>query len=201
MEFQLISDFETTRDGFNVELEKICQELEEFRAKRAAINEAIRLEQEAQNEVEFHRIHLTETDKEDINYLLSIKDKISNHEILPKLIWSEYLQKPFNQMLKNVVGNTSPKNVIYCIENISTHKKYIGKTKQEISKRWSDHIKTSLKDRESKVLYKNLFNHWDEFTFSILEEVENSDLLGEREKFYINFYQSNIYGYNMVNGG
>lgn len=183
------------------ELNKILAELNEWKAKRDAINEQIRKEEELANEIDFHRIHLSELDKKDIYYLLSIEDKITNKEILKKLIWSEYLQKPFNQMIKNVIGNNSCKNVIYCIENINNKKKYIGKTKQEVSKRWSDHVKSSLMNRESKILYKNLFNHWDEFTFSILEEVEDSELLGEREKFYINFYQSNIYGYNMINGG
>jgi len=47
-------------------------------------------------------------------------------------------------MTKNIFGNRSPKNVIYCIENITTHKKYIGKTSAEVTKRWTDHLKNSL---------------------------------------------------------
>jgi hypothetical protein len=46
-----------------------------------------------------------------------------------------------------------------------------------------------------------LFGHWDEFSFEILEKVSDESLLSSREKFYINFYQSNIYGYNMNSGG
>jgi hypothetical protein len=49
-------------------------------------------------------------------YLTSIIPKLRNHEIIYKLIWSEYLQKPFNTMIKNLFGGKIPKNVIYCIE-------------------------------------------------------------------------------------
>jgi len=76
--------------------------------------------------------------------LVSIESHIHHKEILYKLIWSEYIQKAFGQTLKNILGNRSPKNVIYCIENITTHKKYIGKTSAEVSKRWIEHIKNSL---------------------------------------------------------
>jgi len=92
-------------------------------------------------------------------------------------------------MINFVFGSKIPKNVIYCIEDINTHKKYIGKTSAEVSKRWTDHIKNSLNigtiKRQS--IHDALYNHWDEFTFTILEEVKD-DKLGDREKFYINFF-------------
>lgn len=201
MELQLISDFETTRDGFNIELARIKSELAEFKAKREAINEAIRLEEEEKNEFEFRRMHIPQADKDDIKYLLSIEDKITNKEILRKLIWTEYLQKPFGLMLKNVLGGRSPKNVIYCIENINTHKKYIGKTAGEVSKRWTEHIKSSLSigSISHQVIHDKLYAHWDEFAFSIVEEVKD-DKLSDREKFYISTFGSDKYGYNMKVG-
>lgn len=116
-------------------------------------------------------------------------------------MWSEYVQKPFQQMVKNIFGDEIPRNVIYCIENLENHKKYIGKTKQEISKRWSDHVKNSLLDRSKSNLYKALYGNWDKFMFTILEEVSDPDKLGERENYYINFFQTKSYGYNMTNGG
>ena len=105
-------------------------------------------------------------------------------------------------MLHNILGNRDPRNVIYCIENIKTGKKYIGKTSAEVSKRWTEHIKTSLNIGTVKTtnIHKALYNHWDEFIFYILAETEK-DKLSEMEKYYINFYESDKYGYNIKAGG
>ena len=94
--------------------------VEDFRRKREAINEAIRREAELENEENLHRIIISDFDKQDIEYLLSIESKIHNKELLHKLIWSEYIQRPFNLMIKAIFGNKVPKNVIYCIENRKT---------------------------------------------------------------------------------
>ena len=100
------------------------------------------------------------------------------------------------------MGNRNPKNVIYCIENINTGKKYIGKTSAEVSKRWTEHIKTSLNIGTIKTtnIHKALYNHWDEFIFYILTETEK-DKLSEMEKYYIKFYESDKHGYNIKAGG
>jgi len=184
------------------EYKYILEELEDYRSRRAAINEAIRREEELQNELDFHRIILSNNNKEDIGYLLSIEDKINNKALLRKLIWSEYLQKPFNKMINNLFGSSIPKNVIYCIENIENHKKYIGKTSALVSKRWTEHIKTSLNIGTAKrsYIHDNLFNNWDNFTFSIIEIVDKEEL-SEKEKYYIKFFETDKYGYNMNSGG
>jgi hypothetical protein len=43
--------------------------------------------------------------------------------------------------------------------------------------------------------YRGIWN----FTFEIVEEVPREKLT-EREKYYINFYESDIYGLNQKNG-
>lgn len=105
-------------------------------------------------------------------------------------------------MINSIFGSKVPKNVIYCIQNIETGKKYIGKTSAEVSKRWTEHVKTSLGIggvKKSKI-HSMLFNNWDKFTFSIIEVVENANL-SEREKYYINFFETDKYGYNIKSGG
>ena len=106
-------------------------------------------------------------------------------------------------MLKNVLGATDPRNVIYSITNLKTNEIYIGKTKAEVSKRWSEHIKSSLNigTIKSAKIHEALYNHWDEFAFAVVEKVPLEENLSMREKFYIDFYQSNIYGYNLKSGG
>ena len=195
-------NIETSKNEYSKDLEEIKKELEDYRLRRAVVNEAIRREEETANKIDFHRIILSETDKDDINYLLSIEEKIHNKDLLHKLIWSEYLQKPFNQMLNNIFGSKVPKNVIYCIENIKTHKKYIGKTSAEVSKRWTEHIKSSLNigGIKKQKIHEALFKHWDEYTFSILEETTKEELSG-KEKYYISFFETDKYGFNQRSGG
>lgn len=194
--------FNERKEELSTEIERLKSELDEWKSKQDAINQEIQRQQELEDTVNFHRIQLKESDKSDIHFLLSIEDNINNKELLHKLIWTEYIQRPFNQMINSVFGSKVPKNVIYCIEDINTHKKYIGKTSAEVSKRWTDHIKNSLNIGTIKRqnIHDALYNHWDEFTFTILEEVKD-DKLGDREKFYINFFQTDKYGFNIKSGG
>lgn len=185
------------------QIEQLQEEINDYTAKQAAINEAIMRQRAIDEQQDFYRICLTPEAKSDINYLISIIPNLKNPTILYKLIWSEYIQKQFNQMLKNVLGATDPRNVIYSITNLKTNEIYIGKTKAEVSKRWSEHIKSSLNigTIKSAKIHQALYNHWDEFVFAVVEKVPLEENLSIREKFYIDFYQSNIYGYNLKSGG
>ena len=185
------------------EISQIQQQLDDYKKKQEAINERILHEEQLRLQQDAHRIILSQEDKDDIMYLTSIIPKLRNHEIIYKLIWSEYLQKPFNIMIKNLFGNKVPRNVIYCIEQIDGNKKYIGKTKAEVSKRWTEHIKTSLTigGVARSQIHDALYLHWDEFYFSVLEVVDNDSKLSEREKYYINFYETDVMGYNATKGG
>lgn len=196
---------ETYDDAAEAALEycDILETLDDYKKRRDIINEINRREEELQNEIDTHRIILSNNSKDDIKYLLSIESNIHNKDLLHKLIWSEYLQKPFNIMLNNIFGSKIPKNVIYCIENYSTHKKYIGKTSAEVSKRWTEHIKTSLNigGIKRQKIHDAIFQNWDEFTFSIIEIVDENKNLSEREKYWIGFYSTDKYGYNIKSGG
>ena len=199
----LLSSAAAQKSAAQAEIDEILDQLAQYKKKRDAINEQIRIENEAQNNFDMHRIVLSDNAIEDIHFLKSIEDKIHNKELLHKLIWTEYLQKPFNLMLKNIFGSNIPKNVIYCIENHNTHKKYIGKTSGLVSNRWTEHIKTSLNIGSIKknYIHQALDGHWDEFSFSIIEVVSDNVKLGDREKYYISFFESDKYGYNEKSGG
>ena len=190
-------------EAARAQIEVLTKEINEYSAKQAAINEAIMRQRALEEQQDFCRICLTPEAKSDINYLISIIPNLKNPTTLYKLIWSEYIQKQFNQMLKNVLGATDPRNVIYSITNLKTNEIYIGKTKAEVSKRWSEHIKSSLNigTIKSTKIHEALYNHWDEFVFAVVEKVPLEENLSMREKFYIDFYQSNIYGYNLKSGG
>lgn len=187
----------------NDEIRELRNTIDEYRKKRDAINQEILHQREISENKAFYEIQLSNESKNDISYLVSIVDHFNNKEAIYKIIWTEYIQLPFKNMLNRILGNKNPKNVIYMIKNEKTNEIYIGKTKAEVSKRWTEHIKTSLNigTISRTNIHKALFNNWDNFSFSIIEEVPEDINLGEREKFYINFYQSDIYGYNIKSGG
>ena len=185
------------------ELEQLVLEIEDYKKQRQVINEEIQRSRAIKENQAFYQIQLDDAAKHDIQYLISIIDHFNNKEAIYKIIWTEYLQQPFKQMLNRVLGNTDPKNVIYMIKNLQTEEIYIGKTKAEVSKRWTEHIKTSLNIGQiSRTnIHKALYNNWSNFTFTILEKVPTEANLNEREKFYIKFYGSDTYGYNIKSGG
>lgn len=185
------------------ELDELTATIDDYKARRDVINQEILRARAIEEQQDFYRIQLLESSKEDIVFLLSIIDRFNNKEVIYKLIWSEYIQKPFKSMMNRVLSGRDPKNVIYMIKNIDTNEIYIGKTKAEVSKRWTEHIKTSLNigTISRTNIHKALFNNWDKFSFTVLEEVPSDVNLGEREKYYIKFYESDVFGYNIKSGG
>ena len=90
---------------------------------------------------------------------------------------------------------------IYCIENKVNGKKYVGKS-IDIQHRWKEH-KMQLNNGNHVNSY--LQHSWDKygsdsFEFSILEECSDGDL-NEREKYWIEFYDSFNNGFNLTCGG
>lgn len=185
------------------ELSEVLEQINDYKKKQQVINEEILRRRQVEEQQDFYRIKLSDADLQDINYLLSIVDSLKNKTILYKLIWSEYLQRPFSTLFKNLSQGREIRCVIYKITNLNTGEIYIGKTKADVTKRWTEHIKTSLNigTVSRTKIHGALFKHWHEFTFEVLEEVADEAQLSAREKFYINFYQSNICGYNITSGG
>ena len=86
---------------------------------------------------------------------------------------------------------------IYKIENLINHKIYIGQA-IDIKTRWTKHKNAD----DNFCIHKALKKYGIEnFAFSIVEECPKKEL-NEKEKYYINFYNSLIpNGYNMIEGG
>ena len=179
----------------NSQLDKMRQEIEslqvvvdDYRAKRDAINEAVLREKQIQEQEEFYRICISNEAQQDIQVLEQIRNKLSNREALSKLIWEVFIQRPTTEMIKRVTAGRDVGG-IYKITYLKTGESYIGKT-TSFKTRWINHIKTvvGLEGAAHSTLHTHMEKNglWN-YTFEILEEVAK-DKQAEREKYYINLY-------------
>lgn len=88
---------------------------------------------------------------------------------------------------------------IYRILNIVTNQSYIGQSR-DIAERIEEHFyhrtATNASLIDQAINYFGIYN----FMFQIIELCEPKDL-DWKEDYYIRYFQSNIYGYNVVAGG
>lgn len=91
---------------------------------------------------------------------------------------------------------------IYKITNNINGKIYIGKTSQNVEKRFKQHIKDSKKHRMEKRPLYDAINKYGvgHFSAEMLEECSESDAC-DREQYWIKYYDSYHNGYNATTGG
>ena len=176
--------------------------LENERAKYLSVIEIVQNAQSEQEKDANRHVQVRAASQEDISFLLNnVANKLSNPDVLYKLIWSEYIQKPTNEMLDYILPQRDCPG-IYKITNDRNKKTYIGRS-TSVRKRLTDHIKSAvgistIADQRihQAMREEGLWN----FTFELIEECEK-DQLNEREKYYIAFFSSETLGYNQKAGG
>lgn len=91
---------------------------------------------------------------------------------------------------------------IYKITNTLNDKVYIGQTIKTVEKRFTQHKNNSNKEYFSQIVLYKAFNKYgiENFICEEIEEVPN-DKLDEREKYWIEYYDSYFNGYNSTLGG
>ena len=91
---------------------------------------------------------------------------------------------------------------IYKISNSINDKVYIGKTLSTIEKRFQEHIKDSNKETDNiRPLYRAIRKYGvDVFYIEVIEQVSIENL-SDREKYWIQYYDSYNNGYNATVGG
>ena len=182
------------------ELKKIFQTLEVERNKRDAINKEILRQRKITEEQDFYKIRFTEADKKDIEILRPIAPRLQHPEVINKIIWNSYYQKPLAELRKRLLPNGDTSG-IYKITRIKTNEIYIGQT-TSIDRRFQDHVKTALGvgTLASSQFHRVMSEDGPEnFYFEILEEVEK-DKLRERESYYIDWFKSDKFGLNSISG-
>lgn len=199
---ELALNYEQNKLRYNEEINKIKSELDTFKTAREAIINDQKRQEEMETNQKFYMLQISQYDKEDIIQLRTIEPKLHNKEVLNKLIFETYYRRPMADLFGRISGNNKPCG-IYKITNIKNKKAYIGKSVEIIPKRWTEHIKTSLNigSISHTKIHDAMKEHGIEnFTFEILEEC-SKEKLNEREKYWIAFYETNTYGYNIKSGG
>lgn len=186
-----------TKKSVNDEIEELRSLLEDYKSKRDLINQAIVHEKEIHEQQDFYRIVLNESDKEDIQLLNTIEMRLHSREALYKLIYDVFYKKPLNDMINRVLQGKEFCG-IYRITNLKTNEAYIGKS-TNIKTRWQNHCKTAIGlDGMARTKIHSAMKEYgiDNFSFEVLEKCTKENY-SEREKYWINFYETNVYGYNI----
>ena len=201
-EFDETIQFLTEQEqNFKAEVEELKLTLEDYRIRRAAINEEILRAKQLEEQQDFYRIQLNPNETNDIEILRSTAARLQRPEIINKIIWSGYYQKPLAELRKRLLPN-GDKSGIYKITRLKTGEIYIGQTKS-FDTRFVSHVKTALGvgTLASSQLHRVMaIDGPEHFTIEILEEDTPVDKLRERESYYIDFYDSKNYGLNSITG-
>lgn len=193
--------FNQNFESYQQKLEQIQQECDYQQQKYECLLEPIRQYEKEKQAKEYYTIQVPVEYREDIEYLLTeIAQKIQHPDILNKLIWTEYIKPYTDELFKRIGIKDEPG--IYKLTNINDNKSYIGKS-TNVKKRITDHIKGSL---QISTIADQYVHHemrktglWN-WTIECITYCEK-DKLSELEKYYINFFKTQEWGFNKKEGG
>lgn len=194
----------------NARMEQISQELDDaqyqcgvvqnsldaLRERRNVLNEDIRREKKKLEEQTFFKINLTPEALSDIQVLREIAPRLNRRIDIDKMIYDTYCAKPVLEMTRRVLNGEQPCG-IYKITREKTGEIYIGKS-TNVRDRWVQHAKSAY--HCGTISHSRLHTIMEEdgienFTFELLEKVPK-DKLTEREKYWIDFYDTKKFGLN-----
>ena len=201
-EYQKIEqDYDKKIITLEQEKEKVNNQINDLKKQLSAGVEAQLRKQEQQDKMEFYKLSISSEILQEIKILEEVKSRLKYPIILNKLIWSTYFQKQANDLCNRVIG-TQITSGIYKITNTTTDQAYIGQS-VDIAARFKQHIKCGLGIDASSTnkLYNAMQRDgvWN-FTFEVIEKCTKTEL-NNKEKFWIEMFQTDKFGYNVTKGG
>lgn len=190
-------DLKRLMESYENKSEQYENNLNDLREKRdAAIQVAIQ-EYEKNNQRQFYMLQLNSNDIEDIKLLRQLENTLHNKDILGKLIYKTYIEKPYTDLVGRVLEGKDFSG-IYKITNELNQKCYIGQA-TSIKRRWQQHIKRAVgaETLVNNKLYPAMIQDGVEnFSFEVIDKCEKNKL-NEREQYWQEFYSAKIYGYSI----
>ena len=183
------------------ECSQIKEDTENLRQLYESLLEPIKQYSKEYQEKLFYTIQLPEEYQEDIEFLLtSVAQKVQHPDIISKLVWAEYVKPNLDETFKRIEIKTE--SGIYKLTSLIDGKCYIGKS-TDVKKRVADHFKAaigikSIADQAiHHAILKQGFWNWQIEIITYCDK----DKLNELEKYYIEFFKSQEFGYNKNSGG
>ena len=157
-----------------------------------------------EKERDFHRVILDDVEKSDISKLRPVAEQLSKPIILYKLIYEIYYKPKLDVMFKQVLGTSESSGGIYKITNVNDGRVYIGRATKFLD-RWRQHAKCGTGADKGAQINVRLYDAMkkegiENFTFEVLDEC-SAEEQPAREKYWVEYYRSMEYGYNIKSGG
>lgn len=186
--------------NLQAEYNQAAADLQVLKDTRKAAFEALLKQQEVKENKDNYRLKPSQQDLEDIGTLEHIKHSLHKPRILSMLMWQTFWQ-PLAKKQFPIILQDKTKTGIYKITNIITDQCYIGQS-LNIYKRWCDHCKAGLgiDTPVGNKLYQSIQKTGlQNFTFELLCQCPKEEL-DQKEKYFIELYQSDLYGFNGTKG-
>ena len=182
------------------EMDGAAAQLQKLKDTRKAAHQALLKQKEVKEKKEDYCLIPSSLELQDIYALQHVKRGLHKPRILSMLIWQTYFQ-PLAKQKFPVILQDKTKMGIYKITNLKTDECYIGQS-VDIYKRWTDHCKAGLgiDTPAGNKLYKSMQEYGlQNFSFELLCQCSKEEL-DEKEKYFIELYQADLYGYNSTKG-
>lgn len=182
------------------ELDGASADLQKLKDTRKAAHEAILKQQEIKSNKENYCLIPSSFELQDIHALTRLRESFHKPRVISMLIWQYYFQ-PIAKKQFPIILQSDTKIGIYKITNLKTDQSYIGQS-VDIYKRFCDHCKAGLgiDTPAGNKLYKSMQEYGlQNFTFELLCQCSKQEL-DEKEKYFIELYQADLYGYNSTKG-
>ena len=183
------------------EKEMLRIEIKDWESRWLSILNSVKRIEQSKQEKLFYTIQLPEEYQADIEFLLTtVAAKVQHPDIISKLVWAEYVKPNLDDTFKRIEIKSEPG--IYKLTSLQTGKCYIGKS-TNVKNRIADHFKSSIGIKSiadqavHHAILKEGFWNW------LIEIVTycDKDKLNEMEKYYIEFFKAQEFGYNKTGGG
>ena len=192
--------YEVLKSAYNDELNNLLKEIESIKETRRAAIASKQQELIIEQNKDDYTLTLPREEERDIPILREVQYKISKPRAVAMAIWSAYYQPLAKTKFPKILGKQDVCG-IYKITNQKTGECYIGQA-VDVRKRWYDHAKAmiGIDTPQNNLLYAAAQKYGlDDFTFELLLECRQNEL-DEKEKYFIELYNSNVFGYNKTGG-
>ena len=199
---QFITEQESNKTTISADIEKSLAELQDLRDKMTIIINSKKIAEQEGLKKDFYRCAISEIDVKEIAQLRAVEPYLRNPRPISKVIWENYYRDSFTALLDRILPlKKSNVSGIYKITNLINDKVYIGQS-VNLADRLRNHAKAGIGiDAPNLKMYADMKEFGVEnFLFEILETCPPAQL-NEKEKYWIEFYHGQDFGYNITKGG